>query len=255
MLSYLSDMTSGVKRISVAERRARLAARHALADPAQVASPAEVARRLVALHSTDPASVFLSIRARSARATVAAIEAALYEERTLLRMLGMRRTMFVVADELAPIIQSSCTDAIAVTQRKRYTQLIAQAGVGDARGYASSRQPPRRRCGEGRGHRSSAVGRRASTADADHHGRGQPTAAPRTSPPGCSSSSPPKAASCGRPQAPGPAASRWSPVAVATYRIYCPGRQGAAELVRRWLNVRAGHRRRHQARPAGPLAR
>ena len=81
---------------------------------------------------TDPAAVFLSIRARTAPVAVEAIEAALYEDRELLRMLGMRRTMFVVADEIAPVIQASCTDAIAVSQRMRYTQILTKAGVGDA---------------------------------------------------------------------------------------------------------------------------
>lgn len=119
-----------MKRLSVTERRARLAERHGLSK-ADHASPVKVANGLVALHSTDPASVFLSIRARSSGATVTSIETALYEDRTLIRMLGMRRTIFVVADDLAPVVQASCTDALAVTQRKRYTQLLSDAGVGD----------------------------------------------------------------------------------------------------------------------------
>ena len=83
------------------------------------------------MHSTDPASVFLSIRARTRNVTPEAIESALYERRTLLRMLGMRRTMFVVPDELAPVIQAACTASIAETTRKRYVQLLTEAGLGD----------------------------------------------------------------------------------------------------------------------------
>ena len=90
-----------------------------------------MARGLVALHSTDPASVFLSIYARARHLIPAAIEASLYDDRVLLRMLGMRRTMFVVPIEAAPIIQAGCTNAIAVQQRRRYTQLVEAAGVGD----------------------------------------------------------------------------------------------------------------------------
>ena len=41
----------------------------------------------------------------------------------------MRRTMFVVATELMPIVQASCTDEIAVRQRRRYAQLLGQGGV------------------------------------------------------------------------------------------------------------------------------
>jgi hypothetical protein len=46
-------------------------------------------------------------------------------------MLGMRRTMFVVPTESAPIVQAACTDAIAVTERRRLVQHLGQAGAGD----------------------------------------------------------------------------------------------------------------------------
>ena len=72
--------------VDVAERRRRLAVRHALAPPHRVrgdeCAPAEIARRLVALHSTDPATVYLSVRTRIAGEVSAdVIEAALYERR------------------------------------------------------------------------------------------------------------------------------------------------------------------------------
>ena len=129
-------------RMTVDERRARRA-RHALTSAARATTATDAARRVVALHSTDPASVFLLIRARTGPVTVAAIEAALYEQRSLLRMLGMRRTMFVVADELAAVVHASSTAAIAVTQRKRYTS-AAHRGGGRATvpGCASSRRRP-----------------------------------------------------------------------------------------------------------------
>jgi hypothetical protein len=41
------------------QRRARLALRHHLASAARASGPVEVARDLVALHGTDPASAFL----------------------------------------------------------------------------------------------------------------------------------------------------------------------------------------------------
>ena len=46
---------------SAAERRARLAARHRLAAPARAGSAAKVAESLIALHGTDPASVYLAV--------------------------------------------------------------------------------------------------------------------------------------------------------------------------------------------------
>jgi hypothetical protein len=83
------------------------------------------------LHGTDPASVFLSIRARTEPVGVDAIERSLYEDRSLLRMLGMRRTMFVVPVERAPVIQAACTKEIALRQRRTYTKLLTVRGIGD----------------------------------------------------------------------------------------------------------------------------
>jgi Winged helix DNA-binding domain len=118
-----------VRRISIHQRRARLARRHHLAVLA--ADPVQATRGVVALHGTDPASVFLSIQARTEPIGVDAIERSLYEDRSLIRMLGMRRTMFVVPVELAPVIQAACTKEIALRQRRTYTKLLTERGIGD----------------------------------------------------------------------------------------------------------------------------
>lgn len=120
-----------MKRIGLEERRARLAVRHHLATT-RGTTPVEVARDLVALHATDPSSVFLAFWARLKKPSVEAIESALYEERSLLRMLGMRRTMFVVPTDLAPTIQAACTNEISVVERKRLVQLLGQSGMAEA---------------------------------------------------------------------------------------------------------------------------
>jgi hypothetical protein len=120
-----------MRRVGQQERRARLVTRHLLAAGGKATDPAAAARSVVALHATDPATVFLSVQARTTGVDVAAVESALYEERTLLRMLAMRRTMFVVPVEDAPILQKSSADAIALLQRKRYLQLMDGLGDGD----------------------------------------------------------------------------------------------------------------------------
>jgi hypothetical protein len=112
-----------------AQRRARLGRRHHLATSSRADDPVQVARDLVALHGTDPATVFLSISARMREPSVGDIEHALYTDRQLIRMLGMRRTMFVVPDELAPVVHAACTKAIAVQLERRYQQLLESAGV------------------------------------------------------------------------------------------------------------------------------
>jgi hypothetical protein len=120
-----------VRRIGVDQRRARLAVRHRLVPSQRATSALDVVRAVVALHSTDPASVFLSVQARSTGVDVAAVERALYEERTLIRMLGMRRTVFVVPVDLAPVVHASSTKAIAAQQRRLYLKVLAEAGIGD----------------------------------------------------------------------------------------------------------------------------
>jgi len=82
----------------------------------------------VALHSTDPVTVFLSIHAR-ADVQPADIEHELYEERTLVRMLGMRRTLFVVPRELVPVVYSACTRSIAARERRRLEKMIGDSGI------------------------------------------------------------------------------------------------------------------------------
>jgi hypothetical protein len=84
---------------------------------------------MVALHGTDPASVFLAAWARTDNVESAAIERALYDKRTLVRMPGVRRTMFAVPVELAPVVRAACTRAIAVQERRRLVQILEQAGI------------------------------------------------------------------------------------------------------------------------------
>jgi hypothetical protein len=118
-----------VRTISAEERRARLARRHHLAKNARSNDFAQLAGDMAGLHATDPASVYLAARARMRHATVGEVERVLYKERRAVRMLGMRRTMFVVPLELAAIVQAACTDAIAVKLRERYARMLEQGGI------------------------------------------------------------------------------------------------------------------------------
>lgn len=90
------------------------------------------AEAVVALHATDPAAVFLAARARTRDAAPAAVEDALYDRRALLRTIAMRRTMWVVPTDLAPVVHAAATRAVAAAQRRRYAKLIAAGGLGDA---------------------------------------------------------------------------------------------------------------------------
>jgi Winged helix DNA-binding domain len=123
-----------VRRIGVAERRARLGQRHRLAAAARADDPFEVARSLVALHATDPSSVFLAAWARMAEGDVVAVERALYERRVLLRILGMRRTVFVTPRDTAPVVHAACTQIIAARERRKLISWLAEAGIADDSG-------------------------------------------------------------------------------------------------------------------------
>ncbi|WP_030144893.1 winged helix DNA-binding domain-containing protein [Spirillospora albida] len=120
-----------MRSISVAERRARLGVRHRLAAGDRTDDVLDVVRSLVVLHATDPATVFLSVAARTRTAGPADVERALYDDRTLLRMLAMRRTMFVAPTELVPVLQASTATALAAKQRRTYGRFIEQAGITD----------------------------------------------------------------------------------------------------------------------------
>jgi hypothetical protein len=121
----------GVRKIGTDERRARLARRHHPAPDAHEGDPVVIARSIVAYHATDPASVYLAAAARSGLTDPAVVDRALYDDRTLVRMLGMRRTMFVVPTELMRVVQAACTDSIAVTERRRTLQMISEGGFTD----------------------------------------------------------------------------------------------------------------------------
>ncbi|MBT8199730.1 MAG: winged helix DNA-binding domain-containing protein [Acidimicrobiia bacterium] len=109
------------------ERRARLGTRHDLAVPS--VDVVSVSRDLVGFHSSDPASVYLSARARVVDFDPSVLERELYEKRTLVRMLGMRRTMFVVPRDLAPVIDAACTRGLYEGQLRRFVKMVETHGI------------------------------------------------------------------------------------------------------------------------------
>ena len=115
-------------RISDDERRRRVGARHLLADGTKATSLGEAASSLVVLHATDPVSVYLEAWARLADATQAAIEHDLYDEPTALRMLAMRRTLFLVALPDVPIVFAAGSGDVARRERPRTLKILADGG-------------------------------------------------------------------------------------------------------------------------------
>ena len=89
----------------------------------------EGVRSVVALHSTDPVTVYLSAWARTNGLRPVDLEQALYVERSLVRMLGMRRTLFVVPRELVPVVDAACTKAVAAQERRKLERFVEESGV------------------------------------------------------------------------------------------------------------------------------
>ncbi|WP_093148790.1 winged helix DNA-binding domain-containing protein [Saccharopolyspora antimicrobica] len=109
-------------RLDIHRRRARLVARHHLAGTAS--DPAQAAADLVVLHATDPATVFLSVLARCPSASVEDVAKVMYDDRELVRMLAMRRTLFVVPTDLVPVVHNAASLEVADRQRKRLVQQL-----------------------------------------------------------------------------------------------------------------------------------
>ena len=81
--------------------------------------PVQATTDLVVLHATDPATVYLSVLARCPSVTVKDIARAMYDDRTVVRMLAMRRTLFLVPADLVPVVHHGASLDIAAQQRKR----------------------------------------------------------------------------------------------------------------------------------------
>ena len=86
---------------------------------------------MAGVHATDPVSVFVAAWARTSGVVVADVEEALYERRTLVRLLGMRRTLFVVPVDDMPMIEAAAGRALGPPQRKRTARWVEEAGITD----------------------------------------------------------------------------------------------------------------------------
>lgn len=117
--------------IAVEERRARLARRHRLLPDLRTDDVTAVADALVALHSSDPVTVYLSALARMAHPSLTAVDAALYEERTLVRHHAMRRTLWVARPEVVRELHAAATLALAAPDRRRTAGYLAASGIDD----------------------------------------------------------------------------------------------------------------------------
>lgn len=121
--------TSPVRQVTVAERRARLARRHRLAPGWRAGDVVKAARSMVCLHATDPATVFLSAWARVEGMRVPDLERALYVDRSLVKQLAMRRTLFVFPRETLGLARAAAGSRVAAAERRRLIRDVETAGL------------------------------------------------------------------------------------------------------------------------------
>ena len=84
---------------------------------------------MVALHGTDPATVYLSAWARVAGMPPSEMERALYVERSLVKHLAMRRTLFVFPHETLSAAQAAVSNRVADVERRRLIRDVEAAGL------------------------------------------------------------------------------------------------------------------------------
>ncbi|WP_435742517.1 winged helix DNA-binding domain-containing protein [Nocardioides sp. SYSU DS0663] len=118
-----------MRHVTDNERRARLAVRHALAPAHRAADAVTATRALTALHATEPATPYLSVRARVDAVTIADLDDALVEDRSLVKQLGMRRTMFAVPRDLLPAVWGSAAARVAPAERAKVAKDAVAAGL------------------------------------------------------------------------------------------------------------------------------
>ena len=119
------------RHVTDQERRARLAIRHALAPAARVDTPEAATLAMTVMHATEPATVYLSYWARTHGATIADIDRALFTDRSIVKQLAMRRTLFVFPRDLLPAVGASSSARVATTERARLAKDIVASGIAE----------------------------------------------------------------------------------------------------------------------------
>jgi hypothetical protein len=120
-----------MRHVSDEERRARLAVRHALAPAFYLDSPEAATRAMTVLHATEPATVYLSCWARVGSVEITDVDRALYDDRSLVKQLAMRRTLFVFPRELLAAAWPSASARVAGIERKRLSKDAVRAGLAE----------------------------------------------------------------------------------------------------------------------------
>ena len=118
-----------MRLIDDAERRARMARRHALALQSRVADAQAATRAMTVLHATETATPYLSLFARIDSFKRPDLEDALFESRSLVKQLAMRRTLFVFPRDLLSAAVSSASARVARQEEAKLITDLERSGI------------------------------------------------------------------------------------------------------------------------------
>ncbi|ASR01578.1 winged helix DNA-binding domain-containing protein [Gordonia rubripertincta] len=104
-------------RITDTARRSRLMRRMHLDAASRASSAVEAATTMVGLHATTPSTVYLSAWARVDDLTRARVDSALYDDRTLVKHLAMRRTLFAFPRDILAEVIGALGPRISASER------------------------------------------------------------------------------------------------------------------------------------------
>lgn len=111
------------------ERRARLARRHGVAAEHRYTDVTAASVAMVGWHATEAATVPLALAARVRAIGTADVDRALYDDRSLVKQLAMRRTLWAFPRDLLPAVWGSAAARVADAEGRRLRKDVAAAGL------------------------------------------------------------------------------------------------------------------------------
>lgn len=116
-------------RFTDAQRRDRLAVRHGIHPGHRHPDPVAATRAMTVLHATEPPTVHLALQARVDGLTPGAVDDLLNADRSVVKQLAMRRTLFGFPRDLLPAALGSASARVAATELRRLAADVERAGV------------------------------------------------------------------------------------------------------------------------------
>src|SRR5215469_4782062 len=128
-----------------------MARRHALAPLHRVADAPAATQAMTVLHATEPATPYLSLFARIDSFTLANLDDALLESKSLVKQLAMRRTLFVFPRDLMPAAVSGPSARVAQQEAGKLVKDLERSQITDdgASWLATAREAVLRRLAGG----------------------------------------------------------------------------------------------------------